>query len=290
MPSQIKVRQNTRQQIAILWQIGKKTVRQIQRRMKVSEATVNRWKNVPFSDPDNFADKPRSGRKFKITELQQAKFQKSIEKEGYGNIKQTAIKFKISRRTVINTIKRLGGKIQANKKVISLSDRDVTKRLQFALSNQNEDFKKWSWFDDKSLEVPSPPPNSQNCPQYRFPGSRKTRRVFKTQKKIIKVMTFVGVNYQGKSEPIFNVKKIKMKRPRKSDGVVGYRYETFTVNTEIFLDRLQNMVIPFMMSTNSTKLALDNAPCQANKKVLEVFRNIQPSLQSGSNPRDFLSN
>ena len=60
MSTHNKERQNIRQQIAILWQIEKKTVRQIQRRMKVSEATVNRWKNVPFWDADNFADKPRS--------------------------------------------------------------------------------------------------------------------------------------------------------------------------------------------------------------------------------------
>eukprot|EP00301_Raphidiophrys_heterophryoidea_P012304 c18739_g1_i1.p1 GENE.c18739_g1_i1~~c18739_g1_i1.p1 ORF type:complete len:112 (-),score=21.63 c18739_g1_i1:738-1073(-) len=89
---------------------------------------------------------------------------------------------------------------------ISLGGNDKAKRLSFAKTRQQEDFKSWCWYDDKSFQIPPPPPNQHNAPQYRFPGSKKPIKTYTRSKSTTSLQMGVAVTFTGKMQPLFNVK------------------------------------------------------------------------------------
>ena len=251
------LRPHVRCQIATLWQKGGKTRKEIAKSCRVSLDTVDRWKNIPLNEPENFNDQERCGRSHAIREDQVEVFKEAIETGGVGNLKRAASEFHCDRSTVTRTISRLGGVLACNQGRIVLAQRDIQKRLSFAKAHLHADFTTWTMFDDKSLEVPPPPPHKHNAPQYRFEGSSKPVKRYKTKKRATKILMFVGANYNGKSEPVFNVKRHDFVRKD------GYRYDTFNINVAEVKNRLKKVVYPFMQRTGSTVLAMDNALVQA---------------------------
>ena len=262
-----------RLQCAQLYQTANYSSIAISRALNVSLPFVRKWRHADMSNPKSFQDKARSGRPRIISGAKISDFKRQIEKDGPGNIKRVTEVFDISRSTTQRTIRRLKGRKKSNKKKLILIDRDTKKRLLYAKKRINQNFKKWTMFDDKAFQIPPDPPHIHTCPQYRFPGSKKKVISYKTKKSKTKIMMFVGTNYYGKSKPVFNVKKKRRKNGR------GYRYETFSLNTQTTLQRLNDVVFPFMKSTNSNVLVLDNATCQANKKVIDAI-NSHPTIRS----------
>ena len=128
--------------------------------------------------------------------------------------------------------------------------------------------KTWTWWDDKALQVSPPPPNKQTSPQIRFPGSRTPIKTYKTNKTKQTVFMFVGVNWNGKRKPFFNVKKCSKKRRREPDEGVRYNYKCFKIDANEYEKRLEKIVFPFMKKTKSTVALFNNSPCQSNKKCI----------------------
>ena len=235
---------------------------EIAKKLGVSQNFVSRWKKADLS---HMEDKPRSGRPRCIPVNKERIFKRQVERGGVGNMNRIAGHFGCSRRTVLKTIKRLGGKVVPTKAVIQLKQKDYEKRLSFAKEHLNDDFTTWCWFDDKSLEIPPDPPHRHISPQYRFADSSSPPKEYPRVKSKVKLMMFVGVSYNGKSKPVFNVEH--------SVGVKGGHKTTIQhVTTETTILRLRNTIIPFMKKNNIKVVAMDNSPVQANKKVLAEFR------------------
>ena len=250
--------------IATMHQIEKKSTGAIRKCLGVSRKTIFKWRAINLGDPNSTRDSKRNGRPLKLANKQTSRFKKMVEKGGHGNISRVAATFSMTTPTVRNTITRLGGEMINVRAEIPLTDSTRAKRLTFALGRLKESFKQWCWFDDKSLEIPPPPPTSHNSPVYRFTDSTSQVPVYEKRKTPIKIMMFVGVCYNGKSKPVFNV--VKRIGPRG-----GITWETTSVVVDVTLQRLSAVVFPFMKKHGARVLALDNAPVQAHRRVLEAI-------------------
>ncbi len=161
------------------------------------------------------------------------------------------------------TAHRLANKFGKKRKAVSvihLSPEDRKKRSRFAVMHRHDDFKRWTWADDKPLKFPPQAPRNKYF--WRRDGSNKPIPRFSKEKHQSVIQMFVAVNWNGKSKPIFNVCKQRMKRGRKTDGVRGFRYHKTKITKATRSADIRNELKPMMDATNSDALVLDNAPCQ----------------------------
>ena len=135
----------------------------------------------------------------------------------------------------------------------------------------HDDFRKWCFYDDKSLEIPPPPPSIYNAPQYRFPTSKKQQKYYAKRKSTLKIQMGVAISYDGKSNPVFNVVKEKIKKRSKKSSGKKYRQKIISITSDIIIDRIRSMIVPFMEESGANILVLDNAPVQACKKVIRYL-------------------
>jgi len=270
MPATKKTsRAQLRRDVAVLHQTSAWNVDRIVKERQVSRSFVYKWKDTELNHEAAFDDQPRSGRPKAIKGHLVQPFRRDIERDGSGNIKRVGEKYGISRRTVNRTVTRLGGSAKRNDRALVTTNRDRQKRLAFAEAHAKSNFRDWTMFDDKAFEVPPPPPHRLTAPQYRFPNSKKPTVSYAQRKQPQKLLMFVGANYRGKSQPIFNVTERTVKR---RSGQLEKEYPTHTIDHVEVVRRIKKIVVPFMVSTRSKFLALDNAPCQAHSKVLEAMR------------------
>ena len=54
---------------------------------------------------------------------------------------------------------------------------DFEKRISCARWSKKKNHKTWAWWDDKTLQIPSPPPNKQAQPQIRFSDTQSNKDI-----------------------------------------------------------------------------------------------------------------
>lgn len=92
---------------------------------------------------------------------------------------------------------------------------------------------------------------------------------------ITTMMMFLAANSKGLSMPTFSARKVRMKRKRRCDGVLGYRWETYTVTADVVERDLKEVTIPFMRATGSTLLDMDNARVQTAQQEMLAEEGIE---------------
>ena len=265
-------REVKRSQIALLHQRFGFSETQICEELGVSRDMVAKWKKIPFDKTAGFKDKSRSGRPHAISKAEEKSFKKELEKCSVGNVQRVAAQFDVDRRTVRNTVSRLGGHIHTPTKEIILSQTDMLKRKSFADHWKESDFTKWCWYDDKAFMIPPPPPNKRNCPQYVFPDSKNEPKAHRKSKSSVTLLMGVAVTFEGKSKPMFNVGTAAKPEPNDFTVPREGRLRTYGVKAQHIVRRLEKEIIPLMERTGATTLCMDNASvhtADATQKFLE---------------------
>lgn len=247
-----------RRLIAIYAQHDGKTEKQIVA-LGFARQQVRLWKKVDFLAPDvDFADQLRVGRPHLLSDAMEDDVMTFLESDIPGVVAAAALKFKCSTST-IKRIADVRGEMVSRHVRVYVSEEHSKKRVTYSRSQKGEDHSKKCWVDHSLISVP-PEPTRQRV--WRAYGSKKpVPRAIRWKSKTSFLMLVAGCS-KGVSKGLFAAQKVRSKKRKRGQANPGYRWETYTVNTEEMKEQLEELVFPFMEENDLDECILDNASCQ----------------------------
>lgn len=228
-------------------------------------AEVVRWKKVPFDAPDSaFFKKSGSGRTKMIIGKRLDRMWEMLEGDVDGGVRRAAESLGVSLDCVYKTAQRTGKLIKCSDEVRILPEHKP-KRVSYAqkqleLGARPGHYRMMCWADHTPLTVP-PAPFQQKC--WRRLGSVKPVPKNLRYKNKVTFQMLVAIGERGVSPPVFTVRKIRRKRLRHGEDVLGWRWETFNVNTAVVKEQLEKVIFPWMAENEYTTLVMDTATVQS---------------------------